>query len=325
MSLATVDRVINQRPGVRASTVRKVNEAIERLGYRPNAAASRLARGGFDRFCFVLPPDRMLPGIMEAAERASAWLTHHRVVLDVVRVNHGDPEDLARAVEGIGSNYSGACIVGLDHPRVAAAVDLTADRGCAVSTIINDVPGSRRVAYFGIDNVAAGRTAGLLMGRFNASRPGTIAVVTNSAVERPQAERLFGFAQVLRRDFADLRLLAPRETAGAHPATRKTVELIAMEAPDLVGIYSAAGEHEDVAAVVADMGLRGRVSVIGHGDSPSCRRLLQCGALDAVVGVDLLRAVSSAARFHLAVQTAEPLPEAGTGTGIEIYLRDNPP
>ncbi len=325
MSLATVDRVINGRPGVRASTVRKVNETIERLGYRPNAAASRLARGDTDRFCFVLPPDGTLPGITEAMARVSAWLAHHRVASDVVRVDHGDAERLALAIEEISSNVSGACIVGLDHPRVAAAVDLAAERGCAVSTIITDVPGSRRAEFFGIDDVSAGRVAGSLMGRFNASTPGTVAVVVDTAVERPQAKRLFGFAQILRRDYANLRLLAPRETAGAEPATRRTVELIAMDTPDLVGIYSAAGDHEDAASVIGDMGLRSRVTIIGHGSGPPCRRLLQCGALDAVIGVDIVKIISQAARFLLALRTGEPLPDAEVSVGAEIYLRDNLP
>jgi LacI family transcriptional regulator len=120
-----------------------------------------------------------------------------------------------------------------------------------------------------------------------------------------------------------LRLLAPRETAGAAATTRKTIELIVMETPDLVGMYNAGGEHEDAAAVIGDMGLRGRVTIIGHGFSAPCRRLLQCGALDAVIGVNTVPMVSAAARFLLAHRTGEPLPDAGAAVGVEIMFRDN--
>jgi LacI family transcriptional regulator len=42
VSLATVDRVLNARPGVRARTINAVNDAISRLGYvRDMAAANR--------------------------------------------------------------------------------------------------------------------------------------------------------------------------------------------------------------------------------------------------------------------------------------------
>ncbi|MEO0363356.1 MAG: LacI family DNA-binding transcriptional regulator, partial [Pseudomonadota bacterium] len=50
VSLATVDRVLNGRPGVREATVEAVNAAIERLGYVRNQSAANLARGRTYRF-----------------------------------------------------------------------------------------------------------------------------------------------------------------------------------------------------------------------------------------------------------------------------------
>eukprot|EP01036_Dinobryon_divergens_P051696 gene51696-69183_t len=44
VSLATVDRVVNARPGVRDDTVERVQTAMVQLGYRPNMLAARLAR-----------------------------------------------------------------------------------------------------------------------------------------------------------------------------------------------------------------------------------------------------------------------------------------
>lgn len=43
VSMATVSRVVNGNPNVKPSTRKKVSEAIERLGYRPNAVARGLA------------------------------------------------------------------------------------------------------------------------------------------------------------------------------------------------------------------------------------------------------------------------------------------
>ncbi len=43
VSMATVSRVVNGNPNVKPTTRKKVNEAIERLGYRPNAVARGLA------------------------------------------------------------------------------------------------------------------------------------------------------------------------------------------------------------------------------------------------------------------------------------------
>ena len=54
VSLATVDRVFNRRPGVSNKTVQRVEQALAKLGYRPDPAAVRLARGIQFNFCFVL-------------------------------------------------------------------------------------------------------------------------------------------------------------------------------------------------------------------------------------------------------------------------------
>ena len=43
VSMATVSRVVNQNPNVKPTTRKKVLDAIERLGYRPNAVARGLA------------------------------------------------------------------------------------------------------------------------------------------------------------------------------------------------------------------------------------------------------------------------------------------
>jgi LacI family transcriptional regulator len=55
VSLATVDRVLNARPGVREKTIAKVQEAVARLGYVRDTYAANLARQRQYRFAFVLP------------------------------------------------------------------------------------------------------------------------------------------------------------------------------------------------------------------------------------------------------------------------------
>ncbi|MGY4301134.1 DNA-binding LacI/PurR family transcriptional regulator [Bradyrhizobium sp. i1.4.4] len=44
VSLATVDRVLHNRPGVRPDTVRRVKATIERNAFQPHVAAAELAR-----------------------------------------------------------------------------------------------------------------------------------------------------------------------------------------------------------------------------------------------------------------------------------------
>src|SRR3954465_624839 len=69
VSTATVDRVLNNRPGVNAATVQKVRETVAALGAPPPARGRpRLATNY--RFAFVLPADRR--GFFDSVDRVIA-------------------------------------------------------------------------------------------------------------------------------------------------------------------------------------------------------------------------------------------------------------
>jgi len=55
VSLATVDRVLNARPGVRPETAEKVEAAIKALDFRRDLSASLLARARDLRVVFLIP------------------------------------------------------------------------------------------------------------------------------------------------------------------------------------------------------------------------------------------------------------------------------
>ena len=76
VSLATVDRVVNRRDGVRGKTVARVEAALAKLGYRPDAAAARLARNQTFRFAFILPTgaNSFMTNLDEQVRRTADWL-----------------------------------------------------------------------------------------------------------------------------------------------------------------------------------------------------------------------------------------------------------
>lgn len=55
VSLATIDRVLNMRPGVHAATRARVEAAIAELGYVRDIAAANLAKGRNYSMIFILP------------------------------------------------------------------------------------------------------------------------------------------------------------------------------------------------------------------------------------------------------------------------------
>jgi len=68
VSIATVSRVVNQTATVKEETRVRVQEAIERLGYRPNLLARRLPAGQPDRVIGLVIPEIHNPVFPEIAQ-----------------------------------------------------------------------------------------------------------------------------------------------------------------------------------------------------------------------------------------------------------------
>ena len=136
VSLATVDRVFNHRPGVSPRTAERVEQALVRLGYRPDPAAVRLARGIQYQFCFVLPTgtNSFMNLLATQVERTLIALADQQAYGDIVRADVFDPNALAETLRGLTGRYHGVATVALDHPLVRDAINALVESGVSVVT-----------------------------------------------------------------------------------------------------------------------------------------------------------------------------------------------
>jgi len=101
VSLATVDRVLNRRGGVRAATIEKVAQAVDRLDYRRDAAAATLAKQREYQFAFVIPTgvNAFLASLALEVRKLADVLRSERVFLSIVEVPPFDGEALVEALD----------------------------------------------------------------------------------------------------------------------------------------------------------------------------------------------------------------------------------
>ncbi len=210
VSLATVDRVLNARPGVREKTIARVNEAVRSLGYVRDTYAANLARKTQYRFAFVLPEgDGQFVGTLKAAlQEAIAAQLADRVFVRLVPVQVQDPHSVVRALNSLSADHiDGVAIMAPETPQVRDAVAHLKLAGLSVVALVADLPTSGRDHFVGINNLSAGRTAGVLMGRFAGAGSGKILIVTNSMLARDSIERRLGFDVVMAGNFPNLTVL----------------------------------------------------------------------------------------------------------------------
>lgn len=328
VSLATVDRVLNTRPGVRGVTIERVNRAIEQLGFVRDAAAANLARGRVYNFLFILPAggNEFVASLESQIDALSRSLVTERTNLGFVKVAAFDPPAMARIIANVDpSRVDGIAIFGPETPAVRDAIARVKQSGVRVVSLVSDLPSSARDHFVGIDNVAAGRTAGQLMGRFMRGDRVKILVITGSMLARDHLERRLGFDEIMAKDFPEFEILASLEGRD-DPELLERLLPVAFEAnPDINGIYSSAAGNAGLLSFLRERQFERKIVVVAHELTPLSREALELGVFDAVITQDAGHLVRSAVRVLRAKSDSVPINPAQELVRIDVYLKENIP
>ena len=327
VSLATVDRVLNARPGVRQKTVDKVEAAVHRLGYVRDVSAANLAKRRIYPLVFIVPggPNSFMRGLEAEIRAAMQRSAAERTSIRIETVPPFDPAAIVSVLDSLDpAEAAGVALVATDTPEVTAAVDRLVNRGVHVATLVSDLPGSQRIHYCGIDNLAAGRTAGGLIGRFHGGRAGKVLVVAGSMKLSDHMDRATGFADVLNAEFTDLEIVGPVETNDDADIVRQAVTAALKADADITAIYSLGAGTRGLIEALPDREQR-KLAVVAHEVTEHSRQALADGLFDAVINQDCGHEVRSAIRVLKARADGLMPISAQERIRIDIFLKDNLP
>ena len=328
VSLATVDRVINGRAGVREKTVDRVNEAVQKLGYVRYTSAANLARQREYRFDVVLPKDtsQFTKTIKEALLEASDAQRAERILVNIISVRPDDPHDVARLLHRLrASKPDGVALMAQETPQVRDAVARLKADGIAVAALLSDLPSSERDFFVGVNSVSAGRTAALLMGRFLGEKRGKVLVITNSMISRDSIDRRLGFDAVMLDEFSHIQVLPSAETRNDEQRAHDILHRIVAANDDLLGVYSmGAGNQYLLDALRANKALKD-VVYIAHELTPLTRKALINGEISAVIAQNVGHLARSVLRVLRAKCDGVGIYEAQERIRIDIITLENLP
>lgn len=317
---ATVDRVLNGRGGVSRSTVLRVRQVEEAIIDRQSPASAG-RRGNVERrFQVILPAgagrstDFLARALCESGSGSAASVT-------CSFVEKMNPVALAEQLDAArGTGCAGIAFQALDHPVVHDAVDRIVADGIPAVTLMSDLTSSGSLTFVGMDNRAAGRTAGLLMGRL-AGKSGRVAMLWGGQLYRSHEEREIGFRGVIRSEYPGLETLDL--VSGGDDANENHRQICAVldRYPDLAGIYSVGGGNGGVVRALKERGRANSLTLIGHNLTATTQKFLIEGSMDALIHQDMELAARTAiaalvARCDGKPVKAMPLP-------IDIITREN--
>ena len=297
---ATVDRVLNRRPGVNVETVQRVLQVVAELGAPPQRGRPR--KGDNFRFAFVLPADAAPFNelIDRLIAQAAGEFRHQRITEVTHRIDSADAAAFAAELAQLGE-CDGVAVMAPDLPPVKLAINELVRTGVHVVTLFSDVAGSMRETHIGADNRAAGRTAGLLLGRMASGTARDTLLLSSQATRLSgEIERRIGFAQVIEERFPKLKVLRtpdlPPGDTGACRALLRFLRSESVDAARIAGVYNVGSGSAGVARAIESLGLTGNVGVVAHDFSDEHRALLGANGLAYVLHQDIHYCISTAAR-----------------------------
>jgi LacI family transcriptional regulator len=324
VSTATVDRVLNGRPGVAAANRQRVHIAAKALGYLPSEDSVTLPSRPA-HLEFFIPFGRS-----EFMRDLGATIRDFAAKLPLVAsckihaIDGLSPGALVNAVEKTGLETNGVGLIAIDHPICRAAIRQLAEAGMRVVTIASDVLATPRSAYVGVDNSTAGRTAGLMMGRMARETHGSVALFLGSRAYRGHEEREAGFRAVIGDQFPGITILPPIEVDEDSAKSHDATERLLRSRDDVVGIYCVGAGRTGIARAVAEHG-KARPFVVFHDLTDMTRRMLADDVIDVVIDQNA-RLTGEQAVLRLLGSIASPAPlRALKYIEPRIILRENIP
>ncbi|MEZ5833143.1 MAG: LacI family DNA-binding transcriptional regulator [Dongiaceae bacterium] len=279
---ATVERVLNARGNVAPDTAERVIVAAKKLGY--GRRLPELYRGTIRIEVMLVRPDtpffvRLNHAFTRIAASLDSSILVHRTFVDEL-----DPVSVARRIANPGFRRSGLIIVSPEHPAVAESLREASDAGVVVVQIVTKVAEGDDLPLVGIDNYAAGRTAGFYMANLLSVRSGSIVALCHSGAYVVHRERIGGFSDyLLEHPSAAHNFSLVMHGLDQERRSAELVEAAIERDSQIIGIYNAGGASGAVASVLKRKRLGGRVAWIGHELTDETRSYLKAGLMSIVL------------------------------------------
>ncbi|HZG05892.1 MAG TPA: LacI family DNA-binding transcriptional regulator [Streptomyces sp.] len=323
VSEATVDRVLNDRGGVRASTARTVRQAIADL----ERQQSQVLLGGRTFMVDVVmqTPDRFSSAVRAALEAVLPSLRPAVIRSRFHFRETGPVGELVAVLDRIARRGSqGVILKAPDTPEVNEAVQRLDRRGIPVVTLVTDLPSSRRLAYVGIDNRAAGATAAYLVQQWLGDRPGDVLTTLSRGFFRGEEEREMGFRSTLRAMAPHRALVEINDTDGLDAAMHDLVLAVLRERPGIRAVYSIGGGNNAIVTAFDDLGLA-RPVFVAHDLDGDNTRLLREQRLSAVLHHDLRQDMRRACQLVMQAHKALPGTPRSVPSAVQVITPYNMP
>jgi LacI family transcriptional regulator len=286
LSRATVDRVLNKRPGVHPRTQAHVLRVLAHLedGGQVGSQEPLLAleKREAHRFAIVVQAgETFRRSVLETAQKmkeAESSATMLQVAAS------GSDEETIELIQTVGKHSDGLALVSKNIEPVKSVLKELKGVGKSVVALVSDLDVTARNAYVGIDNRAAGQLAAFILGRcLERAGEAKVAVVVGYFSYLCQEDREIGFRSLLRQRFPRIEIVEVVKGEDSREATYEAARRLFKNRRDIAGFYNVAGGNFGLAKAIQEAQLVQRPLYIAHEVNEITEPLLRTGVIDFLI------------------------------------------
>lgn len=290
VSIGTVDRVLHDRPYVKAEVKERILQVMEELNYRPNRMASALATSTTPRKLAVVQPvwnGHLRETIGSGVTRFLGERVDYNVSVKEWEYPQEDKDACLRCLrEAVSEGAQAIALCPTDCEEIRQMVESLAEQKIPVITFNSDIPNSARLCYVGEDARRAGRIAGEIAFKFLRDCDHPLLVYASPSYMGHKA-RIDGFMERLAELGFPLKNCNVVSTHNDYDETYAAVLAALKNDPALSYIYMANRSVPACVKAIEDAGRAGSVRILSHDCSPEISRFLKEGKVDFTIGQDL--------------------------------------
>ena len=326
-SRGTVDRAINNKPGVNAKTRQKILDIAAQLNYSPNKIGQALVRKNKNiKLGFILGPTKnpFFEEMRLGLEQAKKELNEYGITtyINAMDFNSEDNQiEMLHHFKHLG--VSGIALNAINSEKVRKAIDDLVDSGIKIVTCNTDNNKSKRSCFIGFENELSGRVAAELLAKFNRGK-GRFLVDVGFKYILAHMDRLKGFEEKIAESYPGIKIAKIIESEEDDTKAFEMTLCALNEDPGINGIFEAGFGITGVVKAVKAKRLKRKVKILGYDYTSITERYVREGAVDAIICQDPLKHGYLPLKIlsELVMEAKEPKHKIYL-TALDIRLREN--
>jgi LacI family transcriptional regulator, galactose operon repressor len=286
LSRATVDRVLNKRPGVHPRTQAHVLRVLARLENDGQQEPLPLEKRDSYRFGMVLQAgETFTRSVLNAVQKVTETESN---AANLQPAASRSDEETIELIQTLGRDLDGIAVVSKNIEPIKSALKELRDARKNIVALVSDLDAAVRNAYVGIDNRAAGQLAAFILGRcLERVGEAKVAVVVGYFSYLCQEDREIGFRSLLRQRFPEIEIVEVIKGDDSREGTYTAALRLFKNRRDIAGLYNVAGGNFGLARAIDEAGLDRRPLYIAHEVNEVTEPLLRTGVIDFLISQNI--------------------------------------